>query len=529
MTVFRRLTTTTALISALALPLHAQTETAPAETPVTIWDTFSLDTLLTLLVQSFMPSLRVLADVRYSQIDVDAVRNRLALEGVDIRPFLPYAEADSCVVKADSLTLSGAPVDRQQGYALNLVLDGVIVDFDCLPPDVRPMVGMAGIENLRLDQAQIMANYDFATGGGDISLIADVDDLLSISASADLDYISYRMDLDSEEVMPAVYVNGVKLTLEDRGAYAIGKQMAPPDMLAPQAVAQMVQGGLMQMFSEMNGPASGAPSAEQSAFAAQAAEVLSAFVQDPGTLVLEAHAKGGPIRIGEGDFEDPNAIFSKLAPTIGTTPAAISTGISAAELKQAIDGLLPSERNLDVGRALLTGMGAPRNVTLGLRLLDPLAKDGNADATYLMAGAMADTQPDVAYRLALHAASNGVPGALSLMGDLEETLDLSQILDVQDAMLGGPVASDYESLGQIRRAARSHVRGTTRIRSYRAAYYWASVGAAAGDAASAAIRDEIDTLMRLRGSDAGWAEVRSSLENGVLRDWVGRDLPSALQ
>jgi hypothetical protein len=84
-------------------------------------------------------------------------------------------------------------------------------------------------------------------------------------------------------------------------------------------------------------------------------------------------------------------------------------------------------------------------------------------------------------------------------------------------------------LGDVRRAARAHLLGTTRIRSYRAAYYWASVGAAAGDAASVAIRDEINTIMRLRGASAAWSEVQTSLENGVLRDWVGRDLPSTLQ
>ncbi len=200
-------------------------------------------------------------------------------------------------------------------------------------------------------------------------------------------------------------------------------------------------------------------------------------------------------------------------------------------MKQAIDGLLATERNFDVGKALLTGIGAPRNTTLGLRLLDPLAKEGNADATALMADAMQTSNPSVAYRLALHATSKGKAGSLSLLNDLEDDLTLAQMLEVQDDMLGGggPVASDFASIGDIRRAARGHLLGTTRIRSYRAAYYWASVGAAAGDTASATIRDEIDTIMRLRGASAPWSEVQTSLENGVLRDWVGRDLPTALQ
>lgn len=101
MSIARTILQTTALSCALALPLHAQEQ--PAETPVTIWDAISFDNILTLVVQSFIPTLRVLADVRYAQIDVDSVRNRVALVGVDVRPFLPYAEADACAITANSL------------------------------------------------------------------------------------------------------------------------------------------------------------------------------------------------------------------------------------------------------------------------------------------------------------------------------------------------------------------------------------------------------------------------------------------
>jgi len=470
------------------------------------------------------------AACRRDQIDVDIVRNRIALEGVDIRPKLPYGAPDACTIIADSLTLRGAPVDRQQGYALGLTLDGAVVDFDCLPDEAKPVAGLAGIENLRVDRLDVTAHYDFASGGAQATVIADLDDLATLTAEVDLDYISYRMDFDTEEVAPAAYLNALKITVEDRGIYAVGARMAPPDMLAPQNVGPMVQGLVSQALAELN-TAGGPLTAEQEALAAQAASVAQSTVQDPGLIVIEAAPQNAPVRLSEADFDDPNAILAALNPRISTAPRAVVTGIAAAELTQAIDGLLPAARNLDVGRALLTGTGAPRNITLGLRLLDPLAKEGNAEASMLMARALAPSDTASAYSLALQAAAKGTKGALSLLGDLEDSLDLARILELQDSMLGGggPVASDYESIGQIRRAARGHLRGTTRIRSYRAAYYWASVGAAAGDAASGAIRDEIDTIMRLRGAAQSWAEVRTSLENGVLRDWVGRDLPAALQ
>lgn len=529
MSIARTILQTTALSCALALPLHAQEQ--PAETPVTIWDAISFDNILTLVVQSFIPTLRILADVRYAQIDVDSVRNRVALVGVDVRPFLPYAEADACAITADSLVLSGQPIDRQQGYALNVALEGAVLDFDCLPIEARPVVGMLGVDNIRLDRMTVNVKYDFASGGAMINFGADLDKLAALSGSLDLDYISYRMDLDSEEVMPAAYVNHAQITLEDRGLYAAASRMAPPGMLDPAALEQIIPGAIAEVFADVNGPDARELSTEQEFFINRAVITAKEFVANPSQIIIETSAPNTPVRLGEADLEDPKAMFSKLTPTIGTVPMAIFTGIPAAELKQAIDGLLPTERNLDVGRALLSGVGAPRNTTLGLRLLDPLAKEGNADATSLMADAMKGTDPTIAYRLALHASANGKPASLSLLNDLEDQLQLNEMLEVQDIMLGGggPVASDFASIGDIRRAARGHLLGTTRIRSYRAAYYWASVGAATGDVASAAIRDEIDTIMRLRGATTAWAEVQTSLENGVLRDWVGRDLPAELK
>ena len=529
MSVKRTILYTGALTCALAMPLHAQEQAA--ENPVTLWDNFSLDNILTMVVQSFIPTLRVLADVRYEQIDVDVVRNRIALVGVDVRPFLPYVEGDACAITADGLVMSGQPLDRQQGYIINIALEGTVLDFDCLPSDARPVVGMMGVDDIRLDRMTVNVNYDFASGGAMINFGADLDKLAALSGSVDLDYISYRMDLDTEEVSPAVYVNHAQLTLENRGLYEAGSRMASPGMLDPAALEQLIPGALSEMFGEMNGFEARELSREQEAFINQAVVTATAFVANPGQITLETDAPNTPVRLGESDLEDPKGIFSKLGPTIGTVPMAISRGIPAAELKQAIDGLLPAARNLDVGRALLSGVGAPRNTTLGLRLLDPLAKEGNAEATSLMAEAMQYSNAATAYRLALHASANGQTGSLSLLNDLEDALSLNELLEVQDIMLGGggPVAADFDSIGDIRRAARGHLLGTTRIRSYRAAYYWASVGAATGDVASAAIRDEIDTIMRLRGATNAWTEVQTSLENGVLRDWVGRDLPAKLQ
>ncbi|MGB7317395.1 MAG: hypothetical protein WBC85_05445, partial [Planktotalea sp.] len=300
MSILRSLAQSTALTCALALPLQAQDT---VEMPVTIWDALSLENIMTIVVQSFMPTLRVLADVRYDQIDVDPVRNRIALVGVDIRPYLAHVKGDACAITADELVLSGQPVDRAQGYAVSFAMDGAVLDFDCLPDEARPIIGMLGVENIRLDRATINVNYDFATGGAMVHFGADLDKLASLSGSADLDYISYRMDFETEEVMPAVHVNHVQMTLEDRGLYAAGSRMAPAGMLTPAALEQIIPGALSEMFAEMNGAISPDLSAEQQAFITQAVSVAQTFVTNPTQVVLESTARATPVRLSEEDLE----------------------------------------------------------------------------------------------------------------------------------------------------------------------------------------------------------------------------------
>lgn len=515
------------LTTCLAPQLAAQ-DTAK-EVPISLWDNFTAENILTAIVQSMTPSLRMLADIRYEDISVDATLNRVMLLGADIRPRLPYGAPDACTVTADTIMISGAPIDRITGYTLRATLDGVTMDFDCLPNEARPMVGMLGVENLRLDRAHVLIDYDFASGGADVSLGADIDDLIALTGTLDLSYISYKMDFETEDVDPAIYLNHAQVTVEDRGAFAVAQRMLPPNMVSADGLSGMVSGGMRGVLSQMN--QGKALSIAQERLIEQASDVARKTATDPGSIVLETPRFGNPVRFSEADIDDPLTLFAKLKPEISTAPLSVVNAIPAATLKQAIDELLPKDQSLKVGQALLTGVGAPRNTTLGLRLLDPLSKDGNADASYLMAKALQYETPKTAYRLAIHAASKGRKGALGLLSKLERDLPTKDVLEIQDAMLGGggPVASDFAAIGQMRRAARAHLLGTTRPRSYTAAYYWGSVAAAAGDTAGAEIRNTVDDIMRHRGYSAQWREITTSLENGVLRDWVGRDIPSALQ
>jgi len=43
------------------------------------------------------------------------------------------------------------------------------------------------------------------------------------------------------------------------------------------------------------------------------------------------------------------------------------------------------------------------------------------------------------------------------------------------------------------------------------------------------LRADITEMMRLRGDAKAWAAETEKLDNGVLRDWIGRDVPGLLK
>ena len=92
-----------------------------------------------------------------------------------------------------------------------------------------------------------------------------------------------------------------------------------------------------------------------------------------------------------------------------------------------------------------------------------------------------------------------------------------RMIELQNEAGGGPDPAVYGSVLAMRQAARGFLNGTGRYRSYRAAYYWASMAAAAGDASGAAIRDEIEEFIELRRPTGGDPNRKTpNLHHGVL-------------
>lgn len=518
-----------ALVTALAAtPALAQQTEAPQRP--SLWDMFSVERLATSLAHGLMGSARALADIRYDAISVDPVAARIDFIGLRIEPLLPGAPGP-CRIDAAQATLRGAPLDRIEAGRFLLVLDDVAMAQGCLPPDMAPLGALTGPGPIRAARVEADLNYDYASGGADLRISADFERLAAVQFHADMDYVSYRMHPYRQEPSFAVDLNAAQLSLTDLGAWAIARNFLPPEMKTPEALSQTVTMGTLELLKELNGFISPEPSAEQRAFAKEVGALAGRFGDDAPRLVLATDIADRPLRLDDAAMGDFQALFARLAPTAGTSAPDLARLIPVAQLETTIGAKDAPENALETGLALISGVGAPRNVAEGLRLLEPLARTGNARAAAEIARALADRAPAEGYGYALRANAAGTSGMLALTNRIERDLPFEAMMSAQDAALGGatPDPALYRDPRAMRDAMRGFFTGTDRPRSYAAAYYWALIASAAGDASGVALRNDIAEMMRLRGDAARWQEVAARLENAALRQWIDSDVPRALR
>ncbi|MEM1383769.1 MAG: hypothetical protein AAGG06_09000 [Pseudomonadota bacterium] len=90
---------------------------------------------------------------------------------------------------------------------------------------------------------------------------------------------------------------------------------------------------------------------------------------------------------------------------------------------------MSAAEHLAVGKAFLTGLGAPRSLRRGREVLEPLAQRWNAQAALMLPEASAEAgETGTAYDLAIRAMAGGGADAIGLADELEGRLPLERIL-----------------------------------------------------------------------------------------------------
>jgi TPR repeat protein len=202
------------------------------------------------------------------------------------------------------------------------------------------------------------------------------------------------------------------------------------------------------------------------------------------------------------------------------------------------DGASPDDdARMRIGSALLTGVGAPRSIEDGAKLMVPLARTWNGKAAAMLADAFESVGRDEeAYEMALIALASGELSALGTADALEARMPLDKVLAMQDSSGDNwPGGAQFEEtfkaaitagdVSQIRKLANATSVGRGLPRSYKAAYMLATLASAGGDRGAANLRDRMD---RRFGGETHWQTAASEAAAVALTVWTEGGMGAAI-
>ena len=496
----------------------------------------SVSTVNELVARIGLLFVRYVIDLTYQDTTYDPYTNRSTVSGVVVRPTLPWDHGRQCQIMAERLSVSGAELGDWDRLTLRLELIGVTAPLACLPPESVGAAAVMEITNFTADRVFIDIDYRMSSSAMRVNFHMTLPDLAAVTANLDFAYVALHEEGDEPVILE---LRHAAVTLDDMGLWKKAKKSLPPEMTQPDTAALTAARGLTELFIDMNQPP--APNKPpqldlaQAAFVQSAAAQVQQFVAKPGTFVIET-ALEQPVRLNERMFDDPVRLFTVLKPVVASFPASRQKIVPTSMLKAAMTApaSLSDRDKLRVGKALVSGVGAPRALTKGQALLKPLADAGNGEAALALSASLRSVDPEAAYRLALNAGANSMAGASGIMDRLEQDLTTRKVLTLQARSLSAvstmPSPQNFLPLTQVRAHALDHLSGNGAVRSYVRAYYWSLLGKAAGDQAAASMAGEIEARMRHRGPDAAaaWKAVAEKTRTEALKHWLAADYPTKL-
>ena len=526
-----------------SLALMIAPVSAPAQ-PLSWWDVITPDRLVEKLLQYGVMALRTQVDLQYGDLTVNLLSGRATMTDLKIWPLPEWDPDAKCEILVDRLVIAQAPPDQSGRVRFKASVFGISAPAICLPQEMRPVLLATGSQTISVPYFGFDMDYDIASSGAQVQANFVLDKLATFDLSADFSYFWFDGRDDMEEPDPVFELSSAVLSIENAGGWETVRPMIPPPLTDPDTAARALGSLLDDMLQSMNRDAAddlqdnqaGALSADQTAFIASATRSWTDFLKDPRRLVLETGFT--PENSVFLDFdayeEEPRFVFEDLKPRLNLAPASARSALPADLVRRALGedaaGMSADEKLL-VGTALVEGVGVPRNVPAGTKLLVELARDGNGAAAAAMSQVLETRNPETAYVWALRAGAAGLDGATGRLDRLEAVLEMSVILQIQGEASNDAVhpVEALASIGAIKQQARARLTGRGATRSYGIAAMWAMLAAATGDAESIDILEEIDARIRAGGPAGaeGWAKVEAESSRLAMQIWLSRDLPAA--
>jgi len=471
--------------------------------------------------------LRTFVDVTYDRVAVQPNGTDLTISGVTLYPELPWDPEANCEVTIDRITTDDEI--SFQTVATALELTGVSVPAACFEREVAGMMSSFGYDGLVADTMSVGISYNLPSSSAQVNIQAAIVDAADVTVDADLNYIWFRFPTQgySDEPQPIIQLGSAEIVVENNGLWEKLEPMLSAQMGDLNAVPQMIEMQMSQMLPMIGG---NPLTPEDEAFIANVSEEVGRFLRDKDRIVISAAPEGG-VWMDEDVFDSPQTMIKALQPKVSAVSMARAAIIPPADLAAAMaDGAqLDDAQRLAVGEALLTGVGAPRNVEAGMGLLMPLAQNWNGEAAALLAhAAAADGEAETAYRMALIAMGGGDTSVLGVADDMEMSLDMATVLGLQDELfeswpgendLGAKAEEAVKAgdVGEIRRIAAMLTTGRGAVRSYQNAMVAATLAAAAGDRSAAKMRDRLNTAF---GGSEAWTALVADAEATALQIWT---------
>ncbi len=525
-----RLTLTSAALAIGLLPVSSNAQTLS-------WlDLIAPERLVEKALRYGVMGLRSVVGVSYGDLSTNLLSGQVTITDVRLWRLGETNPSIKCEAWIDRLNIAWTPFENNDHLRLKASASGVDIAATCLPSDLRPLLAAGGARNLAAQQIGFDIDYDIATAGALVRAHGALDNLAAFDLTADFSYLWIDGSRDIDNPEPLFHLSSAALGVENAGGWELISPLLPQAFTNPETAAPALADVLGSIIKEFNNQGETSfLTLNERAFIATATNSWGKFLQDPQRMVLETGiAPGTSVYLDFDKYErDPKRLFDDLDPRLVLIPARAKATLTAGFLTRALgsDSQSMSEgERLRAGIALTSGIGAPRDIPAGTRLLSELARSGNGAAALALSEVLETRQPEQAYGWSLRAGADGRRGATARLDRLETVLDMATVLRLQnEGAQGGDMTDEaLASVSAIKAHALARLTGNGMARNYGMAVTWAILAAAAGDGQAAALLNDIDTRMRNAGPQAveAWSHVEANASRRALDAWLTLDLPA---
>ncbi|MGI3186871.1 hypothetical protein [Nioella aestuarii] len=155
--------------------------------------------------------------------------------------------------------ITTAPLDQIAYGALDIDILGFELDDGCLSAREREDLAEIGITELVLDRGQMRLEYDYASSGLTLDILADTAGMAELRAHVDFSY--FAVNFETEE--PVADLAYAEIEVTDQGYWPVIAAEIPPMMLVPDVIVAALVDELLPRYvdpAQAPAPAPEAPS-----------------------------------------------------------------------------------------------------------------------------------------------------------------------------------------------------------------------------------------------------------------------------